>query len=203
MWRSRKWALAALLAAGLLSACSGEGAWRTHDIFKLVPDLAFSLNDDRGRSVSAQDYRGKVTLLFFGYTHCEDVCPETLAQLAQTLRASGSGRDDARVLFVTVDPARDSTAVMHGYVQAFGPQFVGLRGDAAALDALARRYRVSYSLGKPDAQGRYEVTHGSAVFVFDREGRARLVFTAKDTPAAMAQDLRRVLFDSGAGAGAG
>lgn len=192
---------AAMIVCGLLSACSSEQSWQTHDISRLVPDLAFALGDDQGRQVSAQDYRGKVALMFFGYTHCADVCNTTLAELAQTLRASGGGRDDARVLFVTVDPVRDSIAVMHEYVKMFGPQFVGLRGDAAAIDALARRYRVSYSLGEPDAQGNYEVTHGSAVFVFDREGQARLLFTEKDAPDAMAQDLRRVILEAGRGKG--
>lgn len=198
-WRKRTGA--ALIALGLLAACSSDGPWRTHDIARLVPDLAFALNDDGGRSVSAQDYRGKVTLLLFGYTHCPDVCQTTLAELAQTLRASDGGRDDARVLFVTVDPARDSTAVMRRYVRAFGPQFVGLRGDAAALAALARRYRVSYSLDQPDAQGEYAVNHASAVFVFDRDGRARLLFTTRDAPDSMAQDLRRVMFGPAAAAG--
>ncbi|MGP1676889.1 MAG: SCO family protein [Burkholderiales bacterium] len=200
MPRLRQWLGTAIIAC-LLAACSGAQVWKTHDIAGLVPELAFALSDDQGRQVSAEDYRGKVTLLFFGYTHCADVCNTTLAQLAQTLRASGDGRDDARVLFVTVDPARDSTAVMHQYVQAFGPQFVGLRGERAAIDALARRYRVSYTLGEPDAHGNYEVTHGSAVFVFDRKGEARLVFTPKDAPDAMAQDLRRIIVEAGRGKG--
>jgi len=201
MPRRSRWAGAALAASVLLSACGGGDSVRTHDITRLVPALAFSLEDDRGAKVSAQDYSGKVTLLLFGYTHCPDVCQTTLAELAQTLRASGAGSEDARVLFVTVDPARDSTAVMRAYAQAFGPRFVGLRGDAAALDALTRRYRVSYSLGKPDAQGQYEVNHSSAVFVFDRDGRARLLFTPKDAPDAMAQDLRRLMFGTAAAAG--
>lgn len=197
MRRLRQYLGAALLACALLPACTSQQGWQTHDISGLMPDLAFALGDDRGRSVSAQDYRGKVTLMFFGFTHCEDVCPTTLAQLAQALQMTDKGRDDARVLFVTVDPARDSTRVMHEYVQTFGPQFVGLRGDSGALDALTRRYRVSYALGKPDARGDYEVTHSSAVFVFDREGRARLLFTAKDTPAAIGQDLRRIISEPG------
>jgi len=200
MLRWPKRCATALLALGLLSACSGDGIWQTRDISGLVPDLAFQMHDDRGRSVSARDYRGEVTLLFFGFTHCPDVCNTTLAQLAQTLRASGGG-NDARVLFVTVDPARDTTAVMHAYVQAFGPRFVGLRGDAAALNALVRRYRVTYTLGKPDAQGQYDVIHSSAVFVFDREGRARLLFTGKEAPDAMAQDLRRLRLEAGQGKG--
>ena len=196
MRRYAKWTAAAVIAIGLLSGCTSEAPWRTHDIAGLVPELSFAFTDDRDRAVTAQDFRGKVTLLFFGFTHCPDVCPTTLARLAEALRSVDAGRDDVRVLVVTVDPARDSTAVMHRYVQAFGPQFVGLRGDAAALDAVTRRYRVSYTLGKPDAQGNYEVTHSTAVFVFGRDGLARLMFTPKDTTAAIAEDLRRLVLES-------
>lgn len=197
MRRFAKWTAAAMIVVGLLSGCTSEPPWRTHDIAGLVPELSFAFADDRGRPVSAKDYRGKVTLLFFGFTHCPDVCPTTLARLAETLRSIDAGHDDVRVLVVTVDPARDSTAVMHQYVQAFGAQFVGLRGDAAALDALTRRYRVTYTLGKPDAQGNYEVTHSTAVFVFGRDGLARLMFTPKDTSAAIAEDLRRLVYEPG------
>jgi protein SCO1/2 len=193
MSRARKFAAAATLCCSLLAACSTGQPWQTHDISNLVPDLAFTLQDEEGRRVSAEDYRGKVTLLLFGYTHCPDVCRTTLAEMAQALRASGGGPEDARVLFVTVDPARDTTEIMRAYVHAFGKQFVGLRGVAAATASLARRYRVAFSLGKPDADGQYEVTHGSAVFVFDRAGEARLLFTQKDAPDAIAGDLRRVL----------
>ena len=195
-WRHR---LAAALVCGLLAACAGGEPWQTHGIARLVPDLEFGLGDHQGRQVSAADYRGKVLLLLFGYTHCPDVCQTTLAQLAQALRASGGGAEDARVLFVTVDPGRDTTAIMREYVTAFGKQFVGLRGDAEATETLARRYRVAYSLGKPDAAGRYEVMHGSAVFVFNREGQPRALFTLKDAPDAIAADLRRVLAEARGG----
>lgn len=198
-----KWIASAIIAIQLLSGsgCSSEGPWRTHDIAGIVPELSFALTDDSGRAVTAKDFRGKVTLLFFGFTHCPDVCPTALGRLEEVLRSIDAGRDDVRVLFVTVDPQRDSTRAMHEYVQAFGPQFVGLRGDAAALDAFTRRYRVTYSLGKADAQGNYEVTHSSAVFVFGRDGLARLMFTPKDTTAAIAEDLRRLVLASGHGAG--
>jgi len=195
--RLGKWTALVVFTIGLLSGCSSEKPWRTHDVAGLVPALSFTLTDDRGRVVGAEAYRGKVTLLFFGFTHCPDVCPTTLARLAETLRSIDARRDDVRVLFVTVDPKRDSIAIMHQYVRAFGPQFVGLRGDTAALDLLTRRFRVTYTLGKPDAGGNYEVTHSSAVFVFGRDGRARLMFTPKDTTAAIAEDLSRVIATPG------
>ena len=201
MFRILKRIGAFVIACSALAGCTSEQPWHAHNISKLVPDLAFALTDDRGKSVSAQDYRGKVALMYFAFTHCPDVCPMTLAELGQMLRTMDTGRDDVRVLVVTVDPARDSTAVMHEYVQAFGPQFVGLRGEGEDLDALARRYRVAYTLGRPDARGEYEVTHSTAVFAFDREGHARLLFAPKDAPGAIFEDLRRLIFDFSHGGG--
>ena len=184
--------IASLALCLVLGGCSRERPWHSEDISKLVPDLAFTLTDDQGKPVTAADYRGKIVLLYFGYTHCPDVCPTTLAELASALQASRDRGAGERVLFVTVDPARDSAAVMHAYTGAFGPQFVGLRGNAAQLDALTRRYRVTYSLGRPDAQGNYDVTHSSAVFVFDRSGHARLLITPKNTAADVTADLDRL-----------
>jgi protein SCO1/2 len=184
--------LLALAACALVAACTREAPWRTDDISGLVPDLAFTMTDDSGRAVTERDYRGHVVLLYLGYTHCPDVCPTTLAHLAQALGATRDHGAGARVLFVTVDPVRDTLAHLHEYAHAFGPQFVGLRGDDASLEALARRYRLTYSLGKPDAKGDYEVTHSSAVFVFDRDGRARLLITPQRDVAAVSADLDRL-----------
>jgi protein SCO1/2 len=186
-----------LLALGLLCAlaasCAKEQPWRLQNIRGLVPDLAFSMTDDEGRAVSAAEFRGKVVLLYFGYTNCPDVCPTTLATLAQAIRAAGNRGNDVRVLFVTVDPERDSLARMHEYVNAFGPEFVGLRATPEALKELTKRYRVAYSLEAPDAQGRYEVNHSSGVFVFDRDGRGRLLMLPKATVEDLSVDLQRLL----------
>ena len=103
-----------------------------------------------------------------------------------------AGAADVRVLFVTVDPQRDTESRLHSYVRSFGPEFVGLRGTPSQLAALAKRYRVTYSLGKPDAGGDYEVTHSDAVFVFDRTGRARLLIRPEDPVSAITADLERL-----------
>lgn len=186
-----------LLALGVLCAlaasCAKEQPWHLQNIRGLVPDLAFSMTDDAGRAVSAADYRGKIVLLYFGYTNCPDVCPMTLAKLARAIRAAGGRGDDVRVLFVTVDPERDSLARMHAYVNSFGPEFVGLRATPAALKELTRRYRVAYSLAPADAQGRYEVNHSSGVFVFDRDGRGALLMLPKATVEDLSVDLQRLL----------
>ncbi len=189
-WRSL------VLAALLLAGC-GDASWRTKDISYLMRPLEFNLVDENGRAVSARDYRGKPTLLFFGFTHCPDVCPMTLARLAAVSRQLDPQRQDGlQVLFVSVDPARDDPASLAQYTDAFGPQFIGLTGSKAALDALTRRYRVTYGYGEKDAAGNYEVSHATAVFAFDRDGEARLLIRETDPTEVVIADIRRLVNES-------
>jgi len=189
---ARRWrALLALLV--LLVASCGDETWHAKNVRGVIPDLAFEMTNDAGRTVHAVDYRGEVVLLFFGYTHCPDVCPTTLARLAQAIQLMGKEGRKVRILFVTVDPARDPPALLRGYVRAFSPQAIGLRGSQAQLDALTKRYRVAYSHDAPDAQGNYAVSHSSAVFAFDAEGRARLVIASELGAQEIAADLKRLV----------
>ncbi|MCY1307274.1 hypothetical protein D9M70_571840 [compost metagenome] len=141
----------------------------------MMPALEFNLTDENGRAVSARDYLGKPTLLFFGFTHCPDVCPTTLAYLAAATQQLGGGMSaEVQILFVSVDPARDDPPTLRRYTDAFGPQIIGLTGDKAALDALTRRYFSLYEYGAKDAAGNYDVMHSTAVFAFNRKGRNAL-----------------------------
>lgn len=188
--------LTLLCAALCLCACAPQEPGRLKDISGLVPDLEFSMTDAAGTPVTAADYRAKAVLLFFGYTHCPDVCPTTLARLQAAIGALRAHRDEVRVLFVTVDPARDSGALLARYASAFGPEVVGLRGTPQQLEALTRRYRVTYALGAPDASGNYDVAHSGGVFVFDGSGRGRLLARPEDSAPAIAADLERLLAGS-------
>jgi protein SCO1 len=133
-----------------------------------------------------------VVMLYFGYTHCPDVCPATLANLSDVLHRLGPEAEKVRVLFVTVDPNRDTLALLREYTHSFAPQVDGLRGNDNQIADLARRYRVAYSVKtKPD----YVVTHTSAVFVFDETGRARLVTLDTNDTAGLAEDVKRVIGD--------
>lgn len=186
-----------LLLTLLLAACAGSGPpYALKDITGLVPTLEFQLTNQDGRQVTAADYRHDLVLLYFGYTDCPDECPTTLATLAHALRTLGPQASQVRVLFVSVDPRRDTTEVLKRYVSNFGPQFVGLRGDQAELTDLSKRYRIAYHYEKPDKYGNYEVDHSSAVFVFDRNGRARLLAQSDNTAEQVASDLRRLLASS-------
>jgi protein SCO1/2 len=187
--------LAVLLLAGLLAACSqNQAPWGLKDITGLMPALDFTLTDAaNGATVHGKDFRGKVVLLYFGYTHCPDVCPTTLSLLGRAVSALGDDAAQVRILFVSVDPERDTLAQLKSYAAAFGPQIVGLRGSQDELKALTKRYRITYGYGKPDAHGNYEVSHSSAIYVFDREGESRLLAGPTDSAPVITADLKRLL----------
>lgn len=196
-------ALASLRAAGALiltaslAACAGSDAhYALKNITGLVSPLEFQLTNQDDQPVTAADYRHDIVVLYFGYTECPDECPTTLTMLANALRTLGPQASQVRVLFVSVDPRRDTTGVLKRYVSNFGPEFVGLRPDDDELAALSKRYRIAYHYEKPDKDGNYEVDHSSAVFIFDRDGRARLLGMTDNTSQQVASDLRRLLTTS-------
>ncbi len=168
-----------LLACLALSACHHKLSPQDVNVAGLVPDLAFNMTDvNTGKAVSAGDFKGEVTLLFFGYTNCPDECPATMYNAARVLKQMGDGAAKVRVLFVTVDPDRDTPAVLAKYTSQFGPDFIGLRGTADQLYALARRYRVVFSVSKTPV---YTVTHSAAVYVFNARGKPQFIIAGLDT----------------------
>ena len=193
--RRKRFLLVAALCslATVLNGCSQDKSWSLVNITGVMPPLVFSLTDDTGREVTADTYRGKIVTMYFGYTHCPDVCPATMARISQALLKLGSGATKVQMLFVTVDPKRDTPQLLKDYTQAFGPEFIGLRTDDDELRQLTKRYRVTYSLGEPDTHGNYDVTHSSAVFIFDGAGKARLMAESSDSATAIAHDLRQLI----------
>jgi protein SCO1/2 len=190
-------AFSALLAiASITLALSGCGpATRADatDVAGVMPPLAFSMtraNDDA--TVRATDYRGKIVLLYFGYTHCPDECPTTLSNITAALLQLGAAAQDVRVLFVSVDPARDTIPVLGQYVHAFAPQIDGLRGSDNATAVLARRYRVLYAVTPASPGHAYDVMHSDSVFLFDKTGRARFVLTSTDNAATLADRIENM-----------
>jgi protein SCO1 len=196
-WTALRRALtvATLGAALVLAACArDDGPWKLVDVTGHLPDLGFSLLADDGKPVTSATFKGRTTLVFFGYTHCPDVCPETMARLMQVLAKLGNDARDVRILFISVDPHRDNPQTLHAYVDAFDPEHVvGLTGSDKQIAELARRYRVAYQAEKPQGDGNYEVTHSSAIYIFDRTGRARLLATATDPVDTVAGDLKRLI----------
>jgi protein SCO1/2 len=193
---------ASLLCAAVLFGARPALAWNSTDISGAFPSLNFTMTRaSDGKTVTAADYRGKVALLYFGYTFCPDVCPTTLFNVADMLKTLGKEAGDVRVLFVTVDPNRDTLPVLKRYTEAFAPQIVGLRGTPDQLATLAKRYRVAYSVTPASPDHAYEVTHSAAVYVFDRNGNIKLLFRGLSTPKAPIAGMTSDLRDMVAGAG--
>jgi protein SCO1/2 len=163
----------------LLSACHHNLSPQDVNITGLVPNLALSMTDvQTGAPVTQADFAGKTTLLYFGYTNCPDVCPATLYNVDRILRLLGPKAANIRLIFVTVDPDRDTPATLSQYTSLFGPNIIGLRGNADQLFALARRYRVVFSVTKKPV---YSVTHSAAIYVFNGKGQARFIIAGLDT----------------------
>ncbi|NVD34838.1 SCO family protein [Marinobacter lutaoensis] len=187
-----------LMAALILTGCLGQDPqWHGKDIRGLMPDLAFRLNAPSGAPVTPEASAGKVRLLYFGYTSCPDVCPSTLAGLRQAIRRLPEAeRDAVEVLFVSVDPRRDTPERLSSYAGFYGEQVTGLTGPIPTLRTLTRRYRTTFGYDQPDAEGNYNVSHGSAVYVFDGTGRARLLLRPGLSPQQISEDLARLIRES-------
>lgn len=153
----------------------------------------FELTDHTGRVRTLADFRGKVVTIFFGFTHCPDMCPTTMAKLGDVMTLLGEEASRVQGLFVTVDPKRDTAKVLAQYVPAFHPTFLGLYGDAQTTERTAKEFKVYYHLQEPNGQGFYSVDHSGQILVFDPEGRLRLLMKPDLPPEGMAQDLRVLL----------
>jgi protein SCO1/2 len=152
----------------------------------------FRLQDQAGKTVTDKDMKGRPFLVFFGFTHCPDICPTTLFDVSQILQKLGPDADRAGALFITVDPERDSAAVLKDYLSNFDPHLRGLTGDRASIDAALKAYRV-YAKKVPLDGGDYTMDHTALVYLMDKDGQFVAPFDLKRTPEAAAADLRRYL----------
>jgi protein SCO1/2 len=189
-------AAAASVAGGLLAACGrsgGKPSFRSTDVTGADYGKALALTDHTGAPRTLADWRGKVVVLFFGFTQCPDVCPTTLATMADVMKRLGADADRVQVLFVTVDPERDSQAVIGPYVTAFDPRFIGLYGDREATARAAREFKVFYQKVPGRTEGTYGIDHTAASYVIDAQGRLRLYVRHQQTAEDLAADLRLLL----------
>ena len=152
----------------------------------------FHLEDQNGRPVSDADMKGKPFLVFFGFTHCPDICPTTLFEISQVMKSLGPDADRTGALFITVDPERDTPAVLKDYLSNFDPHLRGLTGDRPSIDAAIKAYRV-YAKKVPLDNGDYTMDHTAVVYLMDKNGRFVAPFNMKRTPEAQAAELRRYL----------
>jgi protein SCO1/2 len=187
---------AVVLLAILLAAC-GRGApeFRSSDITGTNFGRDFALTAHDGRARTLADFRGKVVIVFFGYVHCPDVCPITLATLAETMKRLGNDARRVQVLFVTIDPERDTRELLAKYVPAFEPSFLGLTGDAEAIARTAKEFKILYQKQPGTTSDTYSMDHSAGTFVFDPQGRLRLYVSYGQSAEVFTHDVRELLRD--------
>lgn len=158
-----------------LVACSPAPTFKSTDISGVDWGGDFTLNAHTGKPVKAADFNGKVTVMFFGYTHCPDVCAPTLAKLDQVLKRLGDQARDVQVLFITVDPEHDTVRQLAGFIPAFNPSFIGLTGSDREIAAVAQEYKVAYGRNPQSKPGQILVDHSTGILVKDKKGNVRLL----------------------------
>ena len=178
----------------LVNACvRSPASFKATDITGATFARDFALTDQSGQPRALADFKGKVVVVFFGYVQCPDVCPTTLSTLREVREKLGADGDKLQVVFITVDPERDTGEVMSLYVPAFHPSFVGLRGDAATTEKVAKEFRILYlkNLGKTPTS--YTVDHSAGVFIFDTQGKIRLYASQNMTVDSYVHDIQALL----------
>lgn len=189
----RNWLLASLFLA--LAAC-GEpklpSPFKASDVSAQYSNADFHLNEATGKPVSLADYRGKVVVLFFGYTHCPQICPTTLADLAQVMRELGKDADKVQVLFVTLDPERDTRELLAQYPPAFYPTFKGLSGDTMATAQAAQAFGVIYQK-QPNKNGGYDLDHSAGTYLIAPGGKPVLLSPYGQSAELLVHDIRLLL----------
>lgn len=151
------------------------------------------MTDTSGHHRTLADFKGKVLLVYFGYTQCPDVCPTSMAMAAQAMQLLGAKAHDVQVVMITVDPARDTPKILSAYVQTFDPAFMGLTGSEEQLARTARSFKASYSKEPGPTPQQYGMNHSSAFYLLDRTGNARALISTNTTPQAMAHDIQLLL----------
>ncbi len=181
-----------LLAVVLLMACS-KPAFNNVDITGVSYANELTLTDHTGARRTLADYRGKLIVIFFGFTQCPDVCPTTLQEMAEVRRGLGGDGEQVQVLFVTVDPERDTREVLAQYVPAFDPSFVGLYGTREEIASTAKNFKVFYQKAAGPTETSYTMDHTAGSYVIDKAGQPRLFLKHNQGAAPIIADLRRLL----------
>ena len=179
----------------ILTACSPKPEFKNIDITGSTAfGKDFSLLDPDGKVRTLSDFKGKVVVMFFGYTQCPDICPTTLTEMQQVMSILGPQSDKVQVLFVTVDPQRDTAAILKQYVPAFDPRFLGLLpADDAALEKVAKDFKIYYKKVPGTSPGSYTMDHTAGSYAFDPDGHLRLYIKHAQGPEALAHDLKELL----------
>ena len=177
-----------------LASCAPHGQqFQSSDVTGSGFGRDFALRDPDGKERTLADFRGKAVVVFFGYTQCPDVCPTTLAALAEAMKQLGPEADRVQVLFITVDPDRDTSDLLSKYVPAFDRRFLGLRGNADETARTAKEFKILYQKQPGASPGSYTMDHSAGTFIFDPQGKLRLYVGVAQGPDVFAHDLRELL----------
>ena len=168
-------------------------AFQNTDVTGLDYAKGFALTDHTGKPRTLADFKGKAVVVFFGYTQCPDVCPTTMAEMATVMQKLGPLADQVQVLFITLDPERDTQELLANYVPAFDKRFLGLRGTPEQTAKTAKEFKVFYSKVPGTDPGSYTIDHTAGSYVFDRDGRLRLFIRHGQGPDPIVHDLRQLL----------
>jgi protein SCO1/2 len=184
----------AVLAAASLVACGpGKPSFKSVDVTGADFGRELKLTDHTGKPRSLTDFQGKVVVVFFGFTQCPDVCPTTLVEMKAVKEKLGKDGERVQVLFVTVDPERDTAELLAKYVPAFDPTFIGLYGDAEATARTAKEFKVFYKKVPGSSPTNYSVDHTAALYIYDPSGRLRLFAKHAQGADALAHDIKLLL----------
>lgn len=187
--------VASALAALLVACGEAKPQFKAIDVTGAEYARGFQLTDHEGRPRTLADFRGKAVVVFFGYTQCPDVCPTTLAEIAEAKRLLGPDGAKVQGVFVTVDPQRDTAELLKAYMANFGPDFVALRGTPEQLAEVAKEYKIYYKKVDGKSPGNYTMDHSAGSYVYDPQGRVRLYTRYGTGPEALASDLKVLLKD--------
>ena len=182
-----------LLVFVLFVGCGGPPHFVSSDITGAEFASDFALTDHAGQPRNLANYKGKAVIIFFGYTQCPDVCPTTLSGMAAAMKLLGEDAKRVQVLFVTLDPERDTQALLAAYVPQFDPSFVGLYGDVAKTAATAKEFKVFYQKQAGSTPQTYSIDHTASNYVYDPQGRLRLLIKHDESPQNIAADLKQLL----------
>jgi protein SCO1/2 len=185
-----------VLLMSVLAACkpaAEAGKFVATDITGADFGQTLSLTDHTGKHRTLADFKGKAVALFFGYTHCPDVCPTTMADMKQAMKLLGSRADELQVLFVTLDPERDTQEVLAKFVPSFDTRFIGLRGSVDEITATAKAFKIFSSKVQSEGSSAYTIDHSAGMYVFDKAGKIRLYIDYGERPVDMARDIKQVL----------
>lgn len=185
-----------ILTLCLLASCGDSQPSKSFvatDITGADFSKSLALTDHTGTPRTLDDFKGKVVLMFFGFTHCPDVCPTTMLDLKNTMKLLGDKADEVQVLFVTVDPERDTQEVLAKFVPSFDSRFIGLRGDAEQTVETVKNFKIYYAKVPGKSENDYSIDHSAGMYAFDKQGKVRLYLGYGQKPEDIANDVQNLL----------